>query len=95
MKGINVLEVDVLNADPFKPPSQRRTAKSRMSCRVELEGEVCRDPGLGGDDASGKAADAGQRKQAKAASEPNEVMSVWRYDRVNREARLSFARRFA
>jgi hypothetical protein len=55
VKGINVLEVDVLNAGPFTPPSQRRLSKSRMSCRVELEGEVCRDPGLGGDDSSGKA----------------------------------------
>ena len=55
VKGINVLEVEVLNAGPFSPPSLRHTAKSRMSCRVELEGEVCRDPGLGGGDPSDKA----------------------------------------
>ena len=53
VNGINVLEVDVLNAGPFTPPSQRRLMKSRMSCRVELEGEVCRDPALGGDDPAG------------------------------------------
>ncbi|MFZ1933670.1 MAG: hypothetical protein WCB27_10290 [Thermoguttaceae bacterium] len=54
VKGINVLEVDVLNAGPFTPPSQRRHMKSRMSCRVELEGEVCRDPGSGGGEPFGK-----------------------------------------
>jgi hypothetical protein len=44
--GTNVLEVDVLNAGPFTPPSQRPSSKSRMSLRMELEGGACRDPGL-------------------------------------------------
>ena len=65
VKGINVLEVDVLNAGPFSPPSQRRLMKSRMSCRVELEGEVCRDPGLGGGDPSGKAPQPPAREKKK------------------------------
>jgi hypothetical protein len=43
VKGTNVLEVDVLNANPLTSPGQRRTAKSRMCCRVEMEGEVFRD----------------------------------------------------
>lgn len=47
VKGVNVLEVQVLNAAPFSSPSQRRFGKSRMSCRIELEGEVCHDPELG------------------------------------------------
>ena len=55
VKGINVLEVDVLNAAPSTPPSQRHLKKSRMSCRVELEGEVCRDPALGGEAPAAKA----------------------------------------
>jgi hypothetical protein len=73
VKGINVLEVDVLNAGPFSPPSQRRNSKSRMSCRVELEGEVCRDPGLSGDDASGKASQTPVHKKEKAPAKATET----------------------
>jgi hypothetical protein len=40
VKGTNVLEIDVLNANPLTSPGQRRTAKSRVCCRVEMEGEV-------------------------------------------------------
>jgi hypothetical protein len=54
VKGVNVLDFEVLNADPLKSPPERRTAHSRMSCRVELEGEATRDPGLDGNDLSGK-----------------------------------------
>jgi len=73
VKGINVVEVDVLNAGPFSPPSQRRNSKSRMSCRVELEGEVCRDPGLGGDDPSGKALQTPVHKKEKAPAKSTEA----------------------
>ena len=71
VKGINVLEVEVLNAGPFSPPSQRHLMKSRMSCRVELEGEVCRDPGLGGGRPTGKASQTPAReKQVKNINMP-------------------------
>ena len=49
VKGTNVLEIDVLNANPLTSPSQRRTAKSRMCCRIEMEGEVFRDPASAAD----------------------------------------------
>ena len=70
VKGINVLEMDVLNAGPFSPPSQRHLMKSRMSCRVELEGEVCRDPGLGGDHPSGKASQTPASRRTDSQSVP-------------------------
>jgi hypothetical protein len=40
VKGTNVLEIDVLNANPLTSPGRRRTAKSRVCCRAELEGEI-------------------------------------------------------
>ncbi len=40
VKGTNVLEFEVLNANPLTSPSQRRTSKSRMCCRVEMQGEA-------------------------------------------------------
>jgi hypothetical protein len=75
VKGVNVLEVDVQNAGPFTPPIQRRSSKSRMSCRVELEGEVCRDPGLGGDVPAAKAPQTPVRKndQEKPPAKPAET----------------------
>ena len=38
--GINVLEVDVLNAGPFTPPSQRRFHEepNELSCRIGRRG---------------------------------------------------------
>jgi hypothetical protein len=70
VKGLNVLEVDVLNAGPFTPPSQRRLMKSRMSCRVELEGEVCCDPGLGGGSPSGTVPPTSLRSKGKTPAKP-------------------------
>jgi hypothetical protein len=68
VKGTNVLEIDVLNANPFTPPGKRRTARSRVCCRVELEGAVLDDPASIGDGASGR--EAGRtlsaRKEGKA-----------------------------
>jgi hypothetical protein len=46
VKGTNVLEFGVLNADPTKSPVGRRNAASQMRLRVELEGEAVVDPGL-------------------------------------------------
>ena len=54
VKGKNVLEIDVLNANPATPPSQRRTAKSRVGCRVELEGEIFCEPASSGEERSAK-----------------------------------------
>jgi len=54
VKGTNGLEIDVLNANPALPPSKRRTAMSRMCCRVELEGVASRDPELAGEGLLGK-----------------------------------------
>jgi hypothetical protein len=50
VKGKNVLEFDVLNANPYLSPSQRRTAKSRMSFRAELQGGAMSDPSPSGDE---------------------------------------------
>ncbi len=38
VRGENVLEFDVLNANPYLSPNQRRTAKSRMSFRASCRG---------------------------------------------------------
>jgi hypothetical protein len=46
VKGTNVLEIGVLNADPTKSTVGRRDAASQMRLRVELEGEAVVDPGL-------------------------------------------------
>jgi hypothetical protein len=48
VKGTNVLEVDVLNANPGQSPSERHATKSRspIYCIVELEGEGVCDPNL-------------------------------------------------
>ncbi len=75
VKGINVLEVDVLNAAPYTPPSQRHLMKSRMSCRVELEGEVCRDPALGGDDPTGKASQAPAKDKETGSKDHSRLWS--------------------
>ena len=48
VKGTNVLEIDVLNADPNQSPMARRTLKSWVGCIVELEGEGTRNPGSAG-----------------------------------------------
>ena len=48
VKGKNVLEFDVLNANPYLSPNQRRTMRSRMSFRAELEGDATRDPSSSG-----------------------------------------------
>ena len=66
--GTNVLEFDVLNACPFTSPSERRTAKSRMMFRVEMEGEACPDPGLGRDDVSDEASPAPALERDKNAA---------------------------
>ena len=55
VKGTNVLEFDVLNSNPYQSPSQRRTVKSRMSFRAELEGVAASDPEFAGDKAAGEA----------------------------------------
>jgi hypothetical protein len=44
-------------------------SKSRMSCRIELEGEACPDPGLSGNDDSGKASQGPAAKKNKDAAE--------------------------
>jgi hypothetical protein len=49
VKGKNVLEFDVLNANPYMSPIQRQTMQSRMSFRAELEGGATRDPYVVGD----------------------------------------------
>ena len=54
VKGKNVLEFDVLNANPFTSPSQRRTSKSRMCCRVEMQGEVFGSGEASGGDVPGE-----------------------------------------
>jgi hypothetical protein len=46
VKGTNVLEVDVLNADPGRSPSQRRTSRSQVLFIMELEGTGPCNPGL-------------------------------------------------
>ena len=60
-----MLEFDVLNADPVKSPVERRTAESRMSLRVELEGEAVVDPGLHAAKLSGKALPTAADKETK------------------------------
>ena len=45
--GANVLEIDVLNQNPDKTPSQRRHEASRMCVRVELEGVAYADANSG------------------------------------------------
>jgi hypothetical protein len=72
VEGTNVLEFDVLNADPLKSPVERRAARSRMSCRVELEGEATRNPGLGGTDLSGKTSRTPAEDNKKTATEADE-----------------------
>jgi hypothetical protein len=69
VRGINVLEFDALNSDPYQSPSQRRTIKSRMSFRAELEGVAPSDPGFAGDKAFGKALRTASEKSKKAATE--------------------------
>jgi hypothetical protein len=54
VKGKNVLEFDVLNANPYISPIQRHTMHSRMSLRAELEGGAMRDPYVAGDEPSDK-----------------------------------------
>jgi hypothetical protein len=68
VKGTNVLDFEVLNADPLKSPIERRTAQSRVSCRVELEGEVTCDPGLDGK-LSGKSLPTTTDKNTKSQKE--------------------------
>ena len=43
----NVLEFDVLNSSPYQSPSQRRTLKSMMGFRAELQGTAASDPEFG------------------------------------------------
>jgi hypothetical protein len=52
VRGANVLEFDVLNANHWLSPSVRRTMKSRMSLRIELEGTAASDPDFAGDKAA-------------------------------------------
>jgi hypothetical protein len=49
VEGINVLEFDVLNADPYKSPMDHHPTSSHMRCRVELEGFASPDLRLSGD----------------------------------------------
>ena len=69
VKGTNVLEFDVLNSDPYQSPSQRRTVKSRMSFRAELEGVAASDPAFVGDKAVGAVPRKASQKGKAAATE--------------------------
>ena len=78
VEGTNVLEFDVLNADPLKSPVERRIARSRVSCRVELEAEAARTAALNGKGVSGKVPQAwgvetnkSTAKEAKATKQEN------------------------
>jgi hypothetical protein len=73
VKGKNVLEFDVLNANPYLSPSQGRTLRSRMSFRAELEGSATRDPGWAGDQASGKTSRAPPQAGKTAADRDQEL----------------------
>jgi hypothetical protein len=54
VKGKNVLEFDVLNANPHLSPSEGRTLRTRMSFRAELEGSATRNSELAGDEVADK-----------------------------------------
>jgi hypothetical protein len=64
VRGTNVLEFDVFNANPFQSPDFRRTAKSRMSFRAELEGTAASDPEFSGSEA-GRAASRNATAKSK------------------------------
>jgi hypothetical protein len=80
VKGTNVLEFDVLNANPSIPPAQRRAEKTRspIYCIIELEGKGIRDPGLANAETDpetshappkdGKAAPASETPKQKASN---------------------------
>jgi hypothetical protein len=53
VNGRNVLEFDVLNSSPYQSPGERRTLKSRMSFRAELQGTAASDPEFGGNKVAG------------------------------------------
>jgi hypothetical protein len=73
VSGKNVLEFDVLNANPYLSPNQRRTARSRMSFRAELQGTAASDPEYAGNTGGGPASPRAPAKGETAAAKSKEI----------------------